>query len=399
MLKKVSYVFIINGLAVGCGLFKNILLARSISEKDFGLYSLLLTIIGFLYPISLLGLQTSLVRFLSGQDFKRFNFLKGLRNILILSAIIALVGALIASDIYLLPTPLLLFLIVVIVSSAINDLIAAVLRAQGLYNLSMFIFRGVNFFILVVLIVLYTSNQLNFDNALFGIAIIFAAFSIVTSTIASKHFGRGDESFPSSIWKDGMIFWGTDISLLVVVSIDRFLIPKMLSLEALGLYFAIFAMMRLFDLTFQSFEFVLLPYARRLKKYNLIWIAIAATTVGLSLTIVYLTLGSYVVDLVYKGKYTHGVYLIPYFCVMKLMRILYVIPYSIISGRLQDKRLYQLFYSNMTTMLLSIMLALIFISIWGLVGAVLAATVAWFVRAMAGFVILYFERQSVLASA
>src|SRR5262245_11422485 len=55
--QKAGYVFFFNAFAVGCGLIKNIILARHLAGAELGLYSLLFTLVGFIYPLSLLGQQ------------------------------------------------------------------------------------------------------------------------------------------------------------------------------------------------------------------------------------------------------------------------------------------------------------------------------------------------------
>lgn len=392
--KNVGAVFILNSLAIGAGLLRNILLARHVSEKELGLYSLLFTLIGFLYPLSLFGQQVVLVRLLYGERATRYNIVRGLIQILTFSAVFVVAGALIASWIYALAPLPLAFVIVFAFCSAATDLVPVILRTRGIYNFSIFILRGVNFFLLAGFVFLAFKQNLSLQSALLASIIIPLLFTVVVTIGAGKHFSKGPEKFPSSIWKDGLLVSGATLSLLVIILIDQFLIPKLMSLEALGLYFAISAVMRVFELVLQSAEFVLLPYASGLNKNQILKISAGAVLLGAILVGAYWIAGPWLVSFLYGGAYDHGIYLIPYFSAVGFLRFIYVIPFSIISGKLSSRRLRQLTYANLASMILAILCGFVFISKWGLVGAALNGIVVWCLRVASGFGIMYLEKLS-----
>ena len=61
-------------LSVLFGFLRNILLGRMLSQYDFGIYSLSLTIIGLIYPMLLFGQQRGLIRFLIDNRLEDFSW-------------------------------------------------------------------------------------------------------------------------------------------------------------------------------------------------------------------------------------------------------------------------------------------------------------------------------------
>ncbi len=391
--KNALFVILFNGLILGCGLFKNIILVPYVSEAELGVYSLLLAISGFVYPLSLVGQQTALVRFLSGREVKSFNCTRGVAEILAVSAGLIVLATAIAAKIYALTGLAVLFLVIVTFASAVTDLLPGVLRAQGMYALSIVIFRGVNLFLLAGFVVLIALARFTLENVLWTVMLITAGYALVSAAVSVRYFGTGRTPFPKYIWKEGALLLGTHLSLLVIIYSDRLLIPKLVSLEALGLYFAISAIMRLFELAAQSIEFVLLPDVHRLNARQMLLLAGAVVAGGVVLALAYVLFGPYLVALLYQGKYDAGVYLIPYLAVSGFLSILYVIPYTIISGRLPARCLQQLLYGNVAVMVLNIAAGFVLISRWELRGAALTAIIIWMIRVFMASGIIYFERR------
>ncbi|MCK6559646.1 hypothetical protein HUU39_18545 [candidate division KSB1 bacterium] len=391
--KNALFVILFNGLILGCGLFKNIILVPYVSEAELGVYSLLLAISGFVYPLSLVGQQTALVRFLSGREVKSFNCTRGVTEILAVSAALIVLATAIAAKIYALTGLAVLFLVVVTFANAVTDLLPGVLRAQGIYAVSIVIFRGVNLFLLAGFVVLIALARFTLANVLWTVMLITAGYALVSAVISVKYFGTGRTPFPKYIWKEGAMLLGTHLSLLVIIYSDRLLIPKLVSLEALGLYFAISAVMRLFELATQSIEFVLLPDVHRLNARQMLLLAGAVVAGGIVLALAYVLFGPSLVALLYQGKYDAGVYLIPYLAMSGFLSILYVIPYTIISGRLPARCLQQLLYGNVAVMVLNIAAGFVLISRWELRGAALTTIIIWMIRVFLASGIIYFERR------
>lgn len=391
--RNTGFVLIFNGITLACGLFKNLVLARNVSEAELGLYSLVLAVVSFVYPLSLVGQQTALVRFLSGKDVDSYDCVGVVSKILTISSILVLLGTLLATLIYDLMWLPVLFIAIFALSNGVTDLVPGVLRAKGNYRFSIVVFRGVNIFHLVGFLLLAGLGIFTLTNVFWLLISVTASFAVFIYFISIRQFGRGKRPLPASLWRDGYFFFGTHVSVLVITSIDRLLIPKLLSLEALGLYFAILAVMRIFELSVNSIEFVLLPSAHRLGKRQIVKISLALLVAGGLLAVAYLWGGGFLVSIIYGGRYDHGIFLIPYFCVIGLLSLIYVVPYSLISGRLPAKSVRHLLYGNLVTMAINIALSFIMISEKGLVGATLATIIVWTLRIAIALVIIVLARK------
>ncbi|KAA3617966.1 MAG: hypothetical protein DWQ05_07930 [Calditrichaeota bacterium] len=387
-------VFILNGLALACGLGKNIILGRLLTETELGIYSLVLTIVGFVYPLSLVGQQTALVRFLNDKTVDEFALRSYLVKVFAISISINVLGAFAGFEIYAITFTALFFVLFVSFSSAANDIIPAILRVKGYFATSMFIFRGVNYFLMLYVLFLYYHESVEINTVLIGFICIFLLFTFTIVYFSRNIIAAGKTKIPPIVWHDGFIFLGTDLSLLVITSIDRLIIPKIISLEALGLYFAINAILRIFDLLFQSIEFVLIPQIQKIRKKQIILISAITFIAGAALFLIYIFLGPLMVDLAYNGKYNAGFYLIPLLCISRFIRLLYSIPYSIISGKLGTHRLKQLFNSNIVTMVVSIIVSIILIHSYGLMGAAISTAFVWGIRLLFLAIILWMEKNT-----
>ncbi|MFQ5453336.1 MAG: lipopolysaccharide biosynthesis protein, partial [Candidatus Zixiibacteriota bacterium] len=171
---------------------------------------------------------------------------------------------------------------------------------------------------------------------------------------------------------------GSDLALLVMVSIDKFIIPRMLSFESLALYFAIISIFKIFDIILQAANFVLLPYIKKLRKHQLLRAAFVILLSGTLIFIAYIVLGPWLVDIAFKGKYNAGVYLIPILGFARVFQFFYVLPESFLTIR-ADK-LNSLFALNMLTIVISIILTIYLTMKYGLAGAATSLAIVWFIR-------------------
>ncbi|MFQ5823190.1 MAG: oligosaccharide flippase family protein [bacterium] len=392
MISRVRNVFIISSFGVLGGFIKNILLARELSKDELGLFSLLMAVVGFVYPLTLLGQQNAIVRFMANKEFSKYNWPKQFWRVLILSLVLTCGAVAIFTPIYNLGILAIIFLLFTTFSSGGTDLLAAIFRAQRKYELSMFTFRLLSLFLPVVVFLLLITKLFTFKNILIFFAVFYLLSPIIMIGVTRKKLLVGTEEIPKLVWKDGLFFWGSDLSLLIIFSVDRFFIPKLLSYEALGEYFAIYSIMRLFDLVLKSLEFVMMPHVKKSPKIRLGWLLGWSLSIGLILSTAYLVFGNLLVSVLFKGKYDSTTFLIPFFCILGVIRLLHVIPYSVIGGLLNQERLRQMFYVNIITVVLCVVLSFILIKSFGLLGAVISSIIIWILKTVAGFGIMFFEK-------
>ena len=76
-------------LSVIFGFSKGLILGRMLSIRDFGIYSLSLTIIGLIYPILLFGQQKGFIRFFVKKNILKYDWQKPIINILYICFLIS----------------------------------------------------------------------------------------------------------------------------------------------------------------------------------------------------------------------------------------------------------------------------------------------------------------------
>lgn len=387
--KRISAVFIIIGFSFFFGFLKQVFLARELTKTELGNFSLFMTIIAFIYPITLLGKQNSLVRFFSRENIQNYDWKNLLYRILIVSVVLCTVFLLVTTLIYKIQIGPFIFIFIALCGSVIADLYTSIMRSEGHFEKSIFWHRSVRFSFPVVLLIIYLIDDINLKSVLIGFSIIYIIYIFTVIVLTNTKYPNGTEKVPSRIHTDGLFFLGSDISLLVVANMDRFIIAKILPIEDLAIYFSIYTIMRIYELLYQAIEYVLLPYSNKFKNTNIIKLCANVFLIGMGITVFYIFLGPKVVHLVYDGKYDSGISLIPLFCALGLVRILYSIPYSFIGGKLKQIALKYLLYSNLGIVLINIVVGIIFTSLWQLKGAVLSTIFVWMLRTCCAFLIFY----------
>ena len=389
MLSRVRNVFVISALGVLGGILKNILLARELTKEELGIYSLLMTIVGFVYPLTLLGQHNAIVRFMADKDFSEYNWPKKILQLLFVSFCLTVLAVGIFRMTYDLKFLAMTFLLLATLGTVGTDVYASIYRAQGKYEISMVIFRILSLLLPLAIFLLLILKMVTLSNILILFSILYALVPLVMVNFVRQGINSGSAKIPKSVWKDGIFLWGADLSLLVIVSIDKFLIPKLITYQALGEYFAIFSITRAFDLVLRAFEMVLLPHLKKSGTVHLGSLLSWVLGSALILSAFYLLAGDTLVELVFKGKYSNSSSLIPFFCVLGTIRLLHVIPYSVIGGLLKQHRLKQMFHINILTIFLAILLSFFLINNYGLVGAVTAGIAVWAFKTLAGFGIMF----------
>lgn len=381
MFKKIGSVFIILGLTVAFGFLKNILLGRGLSKTDFGLFNLLMTLAGLIYPLVMLGQQNTVVRLLSKHSAADYNWKQFIRRILIIVFFLSILAALVATLFYAFGHLEIIFLIIVIISSTIADLYTYIFRAAGQYKSSIFLHRSVRITFPFVLLGVMYLNKMEL-NAVFTIfAILYVLHSLIIILYTHKKIKAGNKSIPKAIMYEGAIILFSDISKLVIISIDKLLLAWLVDLKSVGEYFAIFAVTRIFDLALHSIDYVLIPQSNKMTHVNIRKITLKVISVGLLISGFYIVLGKPIIHFLYAGKYDSSSHLIPLFCLLGLLQLLHVVPASIIKGRFDKNALKAMTIFDSILMIISIIITYYCVLNWQINGALIATILSWFLRA------------------
>ena len=176
MLKKlISRVFMIISCIAALQILGTVILARNLEKSDMGLFRLVLTIAEIGSILSILGIDSALVRFLSTPEapFKKYNWKSFLSYFSLFILFISTLISEIMSHIYKLSifTTLGIFALVIMLGSTL--IFSALLRANHKYELSMLLGR-LNFVIFFFLLMtLYFFKGMSFNTA-------FASYLLAT---------------------------------------------------------------------------------------------------------------------------------------------------------------------------------------------------------------------------
>jgi len=164
---------------------------------------------------------------------------------------------------------------------------------------------------------------------------------------------------------------------MITLKASYLFIGKMLSYKDIAIYAVIASTMRLFEFEQDASYYVLVPHLNTKKHISFKRVLGLLLSIGLVTALIYILFGKTIVHLFFKGLYDTGIYLIPLFIAIGFIRLIYVLPASIISGRGSEDILRKYFYFTMLFSIINIGLFYVFIPKWGLKGAAIASAVTW----------------------
>jgi O-antigen/teichoic acid export membrane protein len=231
------------------------------------------------------------------------------------------------------------------------------------------------FFFLLAL--LYFLKIISFINAIsyYTLSVVLAGCAIIYYTF--RKIPSGKKALPASITKSGIYYFGMAISIGLILQTSYLFIGKMLSLKDLAVYAVIASIMRLFEFTQDSTYYVLAPHLNTRSNIPIKKIILALLLLSCGITLIYIFFAKIAVHILFKGLYDEGVYLLPFFIGIGIVKTLYIFPASIIGGRTSESTLRNQFYITGLAALLNICLTYVFISKWKLTGAASASLLTW----------------------
>ena len=344
-----------------------------------GLFRLVLTIAEIGSILSLLGIDSALVRFLSTPEapFEKYNWRSFLNLFSFFSLCIALLISLLMGHIYKLnmPVTLSIFILIVIVASTI--IFSALLRANHRYELSI-LFGRLNFIIFFsLLLALYFFKGISFNAA-------FAAYiaAAILSNLVIMHYSLrvlpcGTIPIPLSVLKSGLYYFGLSIAVVFIIQCGNLFVGKMLSFKDLAVFSIISATMRIFEFTQDSLYHVLVPYLNKKSRVSVTGIFVKISIIAIFIALVYLLFAKYIIHLFFKGLYDEGIYLVPLLICTGFVRTLSVLPASIIGGIGSDRILRNQFYLMILAAGINVCLIYTLIQKSGLWGVASANLITW----------------------
>jgi O-antigen/teichoic acid export membrane protein len=389
---RVARVFLLVLAGALLQLLVQTIFARALRPDDVGLISLILGALPLLTTITIIGQDSSIVRFLSRERASEYDVRRYVARTLLVTVPAGAAAGLAAALFYDLPALAVAAAIVLVASQ--NGLIVLTSAARGThrYERAMAGTRLPFALAAVALAVLWALDALTLSTSLWALigAFIVSAFGF---SAGSGDLPRGSRTIPRSVVGEGFLFFGLSLSFSIMTGADKLVIGRMMALEDLAVYATVFAVMRAFDFIFYSIGYVLMPRVNALGRVPLArlnaWISAIAIVVGGA----YLLFGDEAIHLLYDGKYDVGAYLILPFALSGVLKLFYSVPSSVIGGRLPRTALRAFLWFNLGGMVLNVVLDILLIRSMGLLGAAVATAIAWAVRLAGGYGIMAVHRR------
>lgn len=370
------------------GPIRSVLLGRILTVEDFGIYSLALTVIGFLYPVLMFGQQRGIIRFFNKHNVEKYNWIKPILTLTSFAMVIGIVLINLLSWYYNTDQSFIYYCLFAMLCSIIIELLSFIVISSGNHETGLIIQRLIRIIItlFVVGFFFFQNSNLALIFYIFGTVHIF--YGLVAYRFVTNKVKKGLKMFPLSAHKEGLFFSILDILLITNSYGINFIIVAVLSIQDLGAFYAVCIILRVYESFIQATDFVVMPAARTLNKKGLIVIILKNFAIGLVVSIAFILVGETLLSKLYIGKYDSYSFLISYICILGWLKIMDIIPSSIIGGMSDTKVLKSYAFLNIILTIIFLPFSIYLIHKYELIGAVIALIFLVLVRLTFGFFIL-----------
>lgn len=387
--KKIANTFIIIAIVAAIRAIYVIALGRILPKQSMGLVSFFISSADFVCGIALLGQHTALTRFFSNNSPGDYNWKRWLKNLLTINSVIIIISGFVIYKFYHILFSYSALFILTVFSLVTISIYAGLLRSQIAVEKAI-LFKSLPNIIFAALLVL-GMIFLRFTTA--GSAIIYYTVSAIISACyifkhSSVNIKHGSLPIPKSAYIDGAILFVSSMSMYVLTTSDRLFIAKMLSFEELAIYSVTFSIMIIYNLGAETLWFVMMPYFAKAKSIDFRKIYAYLFMIACAVSLFYMLFADKILAILFKDKYNDGIFLVPYFMVIGIIRLFNQIPSSLIAGRLKQRYLKVFLFITIVTFIFNFILNYYFISLWKLRGAAMASIVCWSVYFIGGMAIV-----------
>jgi O-antigen/teichoic acid export membrane protein len=395
--KKVGHVFVIIGLAAICELLTTIVLGRNLMPSLFGKFKFIHTIVLMLSSIFIFGQNTTIIRLMSKEDYKQYDWKKFIKTCLMVSSAFGVIAILIIGVFYDLQKELIVIGLAVLAAMSV-EFFSSILRSRLQYQKAIIISKAFSvIFFLTVAVLIYVVKTQDLGPILIGYAAVYL-LAVLFGLNWLKSFSCGQKPFPQKVIKQGILLFLITVSFTIMVQIDQFFIAKMLDYERLGGYTAVIAVTRGFDLLAMALWFVLMPQYSKQSTRPIGRDVLKVLTAGIMLVLVYVFVSKFLLDILFDGKFNYAEFLFKFFIAIGFLRIIYTIPSGIIAGRLSSNFLKVFLACCFLGIVINILGNLLLIPRWGLSGAACATLISWLFRVIAAYIIIFIGHRNGLTA-
>ena len=365
-------VTIITVFSASFGFLRNVLLGRSLSISDFSKYSLALTVIAILSAILLFGQHKGYIRFFIKNSLEDYNWKKPMFALIIISIVISSFILPIISKYYSTNPSFIFFCFCTIICSIVIEMSANVLKSINEFNFAIFLQRTNKVIVAFLVLFVFLFDQLVLTKMFFLFGLVNALYSIFVLFIICKKIKAGSKKMPTSSFKAGFYFLLQDLIILIQTYGINLIIVEKLGLDSLGVFFALNILLRIFEVFNQSTDFITMPSSGSFNGKEVFIIFKKNIFIGAIISIFFIFFGDFSLSFIYDSKYDDYLNLINWVCLLGLIKLLEIIPTSIISGVFNENALKKYVFYNFGITLIIVPLSIILMNTFNLLGAIIS---------------------------
>jgi len=305
MFKKFSITFVILSLSMGASFIATILLGRTLTPDNFGIYNLLRKIVLVAPSIGILGLNYSFTKIYANQK-SISKYL--LYTVLIIGIITSTIIALILSVIYHFNTSHSFYILLIILFGIITNFSSQYYRLKDKYLIGQFVLSGwkIIFLLFLILIICLFDIMINQDLIFRTIALAsFLPATLIFIYISPlKNNNALEFKKIKSLLIFGALFWLVNSFRMISGQIENFIIPVLASHKIFGIYSAIgFFFITSLKIGATALGYVIFPTISKGEKIKWRAVAFYMFVIIAVVLVIYPLLGKDIVNILYKGKY------------------------------------------------------------------------------------------------
>ena len=297
----ISRTFLIMAVSMLCSFFGTILLANKVSTEAFGLLSLLKSLLPMCSMLLLLGIDKSYIKKYSNSEVEKVSSF--------LLPVIFIGGLLVSYTfciIYNLDSYI-FYIALCIIFGAINLFLASFARLKDFYGIAQIIHGGhkIAFLLLVIIFLVFLEIQS------YQIILIYTLSLLLPSLYLFKYLkfesnldGSLQFSDFCNLYKYGLLFFSANILNLLIVNMERLILPFVYGNEVLGVYTALtYIYITIFTMIGSSIGYVLFPELSKKNLTNYKKLILISSLIILFFSIIFYLFGYQINSIIYNYKF------------------------------------------------------------------------------------------------
>jgi O-antigen/teichoic acid export membrane protein len=203
----------------------------------------------------------------------------------------------------------------------------------------------------------------------------------------------GEREIDNNTLKAGLALWELSLSVIVLTNIDAFFIVKILNYKELALYSIIGSIMIVYDFAREAIYSVYSQKYAETKNMDSMKLIKTVIMISIVLSLFYLASTNFILQILFKGKYSSSLLLLILFCIYNSLNLVYVIPSCYFAGQGIKLELRKMMAINMASIAVKLIFIFMF-SRFGLSGFLFASIISQGLRVGGSYYISFKNKLS-----